>query len=306
MALTAEQKHEQAIADAKVKTAELELERARLDAQRDQARHERDQGVEGEAQRKRKEAEAAEQSAADKATREEADKALLVPLGLDVAGNRVLGRFDGEYEAADGSVRVLRLPRDSTVFELEVQARKIKPGQGGSHPQFVYKSVATSRAYLALSRHTVEGLVDETDDLADEVSQLAAPLRDDAAPEGEAAEDAGGVAAGNEDEADREQRAEALENVADRIVQLGDYLRRVRNTLKALDKHVVHRLEHFLTLKAFPQTADRKENIRLLLQATTIPEDEPADLADCRVAREAAYVKKANYKIAEDEFSRGK
>ena len=313
MAFTTEQKlaAEQAIADAKVQAANLELQRAQIDAAREQARLDREQGVEGEAQRRRQEAAAAEQAAAVEADREEADKANIVPLGLDAATDRVLGRFDGEYDALDGSVCVLRLRRDHVVLELQDQARKFKSSQSNAHQQFVYKNVATARAYLNLTCHTAAGLVDETDDLATEVSRLAAELRDPAAPEGAAAEgaaaaDAGGADAVNEDEADREQRAAAIENVADRIVQLGDYLRRVRNTLSDLDEHVVHRLEHFLTLKAFPPTTDSAENIRLLLHSTTIPEGEPADLEKAREARELAYIKKANYKIAEDEFSRRK
>ena len=54
----------------------------------------------------------------------------LVPLGPDAAGDRVLGRFEGEYEVADGSVRVLRLPRDLVVLELEAQGQaQARPGQ---------------------------------------------------------------------------------------------------------------------------------------------------------------------------------
>ena len=84
MALTAEQKLEKeaAIQAEKRRTAELELERTKLEieARREQAAREAAQGAgQGSGDgRRRQEAATNEREAADKAAREEADKALLV------------------------------------------------------------------------------------------------------------------------------------------------------------------------------------------------------------------------------------
>ena len=67
---------------------------------------------------------------------------------------------------------------------------------------------------------------------------------------------------------------------------------------------MVHGLEHFLLLKAGPSTFATQDDIRVILQATAIPAGEPTDLAARRLAREAAYVTKANAKAAQKEIDR--